>query len=283
MQEAGWASGTVWGLRKIAPLLGFDPRTVQPVAGRYTGYAIPVKFRFLYRSHLPDLVQFVKDSAPATPTGICSVIMSFITKQAMYVLRNIEVRSWNSCCRGKAISTSYIFWVCFCSQGYPACNAHAPYCIINCGLPDYAIFFHIFHKRPDFREKKLLNIKFVLIFSTTFVSDISHWKKKWARYDHKCILVVMQSPCCYCPIWMNLNFFDRFSKNTRIKFHEHPFSGNWVVLCRWTDMTKITAAFRKFAKAPKGRCNERRTCLKNVSVNPIPTFPHFCPLLVKMR
>jgi hypothetical protein len=24
-------------VRKISPLLGFDPRTVQPVAGRYTG------------------------------------------------------------------------------------------------------------------------------------------------------------------------------------------------------------------------------------------------------
>ena len=28
-------------LRKISPLPGFDPRTVQPVASRYTDYAIP--------------------------------------------------------------------------------------------------------------------------------------------------------------------------------------------------------------------------------------------------
>jgi len=29
----------------------------------------------------------------------------------------------------------------------------------------------------------------VLIFSTTFVWNISHSQKNWARYDQKCILV----------------------------------------------------------------------------------------------
>jgi hypothetical protein len=29
-------------VRKISPQTGFDPRTVQPVAGRYTNWAIPV-------------------------------------------------------------------------------------------------------------------------------------------------------------------------------------------------------------------------------------------------
>ena len=40
VQEAGWApgpSGQVW---KISPLPGFDPRTVQAVANRYTDYTI---------------------------------------------------------------------------------------------------------------------------------------------------------------------------------------------------------------------------------------------------
>jgi hypothetical protein len=34
--EAGWA-------RKISPLLGFDPRPVQPVASRYTDWSIPAE------------------------------------------------------------------------------------------------------------------------------------------------------------------------------------------------------------------------------------------------
>jgi len=39
VQKAGWAPGPVWtGAENLAPP-GFDPRTVQPVASRYTDYA----------------------------------------------------------------------------------------------------------------------------------------------------------------------------------------------------------------------------------------------------
>ena len=37
VQEAGWAPGPVWtGAENLATPPGFDPRTVQSVAGRYT-------------------------------------------------------------------------------------------------------------------------------------------------------------------------------------------------------------------------------------------------------
>jgi hypothetical protein len=40
-EEAGPAPGLVWaGVENLAPT-GFDPRTVQPLASRYTDYAIP--------------------------------------------------------------------------------------------------------------------------------------------------------------------------------------------------------------------------------------------------
>ena len=40
VQEAGWAPEPVWtGAENLAPQ-GFDPRTFQPVAIRYTDYAI---------------------------------------------------------------------------------------------------------------------------------------------------------------------------------------------------------------------------------------------------
>jgi len=39
VQEAWWAPGPVWIGAEISPLPGFDPRTVQPVASRYTDYA----------------------------------------------------------------------------------------------------------------------------------------------------------------------------------------------------------------------------------------------------
>ena len=41
LQGAGWATGSVWtGTENLAQLPGFDPRTVQPVASRYTDDAI---------------------------------------------------------------------------------------------------------------------------------------------------------------------------------------------------------------------------------------------------
>jgi len=37
VQEVGWAPGLVWtDAENLVPLPGFDPRTVQPVARRYT-------------------------------------------------------------------------------------------------------------------------------------------------------------------------------------------------------------------------------------------------------
>ena len=38
VQEAGWAPGPVWTVRKILSPPEFDPRTVQPVVSRYTDY-----------------------------------------------------------------------------------------------------------------------------------------------------------------------------------------------------------------------------------------------------
>jgi len=37
----GWSVGPIWRVREIRSLPGFHPRTFQPVANRYTDYAIP--------------------------------------------------------------------------------------------------------------------------------------------------------------------------------------------------------------------------------------------------
>jgi hypothetical protein len=41
VQEAGWAPGPVWTSAENLASPGFDARTVQPVASRYTDWAIP--------------------------------------------------------------------------------------------------------------------------------------------------------------------------------------------------------------------------------------------------
>jgi hypothetical protein len=39
VQEGGWAPGPVWTGAENLPPQGFDPRTIHPVASRYTDYA----------------------------------------------------------------------------------------------------------------------------------------------------------------------------------------------------------------------------------------------------
>jgi hypothetical protein len=55
--------------------------------------------------------------------------------------RNIEVRLLDHCCLGKAMSVADSNTVC--NLCYPACNAHAPYYTVICGLAASIIFFHI--------------------------------------------------------------------------------------------------------------------------------------------
>ena len=61
----------------------------------------------------------------------------------------------------------------------------------------------------------------VLIFSTTFVWKISRSKKKWARYDKKCVLVFMCSDIYCCQILTKFVFSEYiFEKHSNIKSHE---------------------------------------------------------------
>jgi len=49
----------------------------------------------------------------------------------------------------------------------------------------------------------------------------------------------------------NSNFFNRFFKNTRIKFHYNPCSGSRLVPCGQMDMTKLIVIFHIFVNTPK--------------------------------
>jgi hypothetical protein len=41
VQEAGWTQGQYGQEQTILPPRGFDPRTIYPIGGRYTDYALP--------------------------------------------------------------------------------------------------------------------------------------------------------------------------------------------------------------------------------------------------
>jgi hypothetical protein len=85
-----------------------------------------------------------------------------------------------------------------------------------------------------------------------------HCKKKWARYDRKCILDCTYSSLYSCPILMELEFSRQIFEKYSVLNFMNPSSGSRVVAC-WqtegrTDMTKLIIAFRNFANAPKSDC-----------------------------
>jgi hypothetical protein len=84
----------------------------------------------------------------------------------------------------------YIFWLCVCSVSYPACNVHAPYYVLSCGLPGCTIFFNFISYMPWFLKQVTEHKMCVLIFSTNFACNLYHYKKNWARYDKKKLLLV---------------------------------------------------------------------------------------------
>jgi hypothetical protein len=126
----------------------------------------------------------------------------------MYIYRNIKTRSFNHCCRGKAMC--YIFWVSVCSLRFPAFNAHAPYCHL---LPVrlYNIFPRCLINTTNF-EKKLLNKKCVFRLS---LQNLSETFLILSRTERDMIINVHWSYSCQNS--MRLEVFDRFLENNQYK------------------------------------------------------------------
>jgi hypothetical protein len=64
------------------------------------------------------------------------------TRQTMYVLSNMDTRSRNHCCCGKAVLNTVGVRVYSCLI-YVECTTHALYYIAICGLSGCTIFCHI--------------------------------------------------------------------------------------------------------------------------------------------
>ena len=87
VQEAGWAPGPVWtGAENLAPPPGFDHRTVQPVASRYTDYATRSTHLKVLSRNSPELSE---------------------NKTGNVIQRNSDKRSRTHCLHGTAISIKY--------------------------------------------------------------------------------------------------------------------------------------------------------------------------------
>jgi hypothetical protein len=124
-------------------------------------------------------------------------------------------------------------------------------------------FSHYVINGTVFEKKNILNIKCVLIFYISFVWNISHSEKNWARYYHNCAYVFMLSVRYSCYILMKPAFSRKiFEKSSNRKFHENPSSGSRIVSFGQadrhrdgrTDMTKLIVAFRILQTRLKNTC-----------------------------
>jgi len=83
----------------------------------------------------------------------------------MYVKRSTEMRSFNHCCCGKAIKFTHS--ECVCSLRYPGCKCMRR---IVLSVTFQAVpYFSTYLNEEHGLQKKLLNIKCVLIFPTNIV------------------------------------------------------------------------------------------------------------------
>ena len=111
-------------------------------------------------------------------------------------------------------------------------------------------------------DRKSLNTKCVLVFSTTFVCNISHSKKKCARYDYKYRYMLVFTWRTHYSRYslMKLKFsrqtFEKYS-NSKFSWKSRPTGAELFHVDRQTDMTKLVVAFHILAKASKNKLTRR--------------------------
>ena len=103
-----------------------------------------------------------------------------------------------------------IFWVCAASLRYPACNVHLWFVCV------YHIFPHYFIKSTLF-ERRLLNLKCVFWFTLEFLLQTFLILRRKERDTIKNVhWSSCKVPVIHVRYKWNLNFLDRFSKNTPV-------------------------------------------------------------------
>ena len=142
---------------------------------------------------------------------------------------NVRKRySCNHCCSGRLISITYSECV-----SLALCIQHAMRMrhVVICGLLRSTIFFDIISKTARFSKKnRYWTWSGVSSSSTTSVRNISHCKKKWERYNKKCILVFTWSNFYSFPILMKLEFSRKMFRKI-IKYQILWKSVRWELSC----------------------------------------------------
>jgi hypothetical protein len=111
--------------------------------------------------------------------------------------------------------------------------------------PSY--FSTLSHKRCDFRKKVIEHKICVFIFSTTFVWNMSHFKKNLARYRQKFRNVFKLNTHYFCRIEIEFEFYRQiFEKASNIMTDQDSFSGSRVIPCGRRDGHEDSSRFSQF-------------------------------------
>ena len=103
---------------------------------------------------------------------------------------------------------------------------------VICGISGSNIIFStLSHKRNDFRKIIIEHKMCVLIFSTTFVWNISHYRKNWVKYDQKCLLSFMWSTRYSCQCNETLISSTYFRKKKILRYQDSWKSVQWELSC----------------------------------------------------
>jgi hypothetical protein len=136
---------------------------------------------------------------------VCCLLLRKHERQCTYssLLRRVR-RTILAMVKQLNITCSECVCVCVCSLSYPAFKVHAPILLSSVTFPTLPYFSSYSHKIYNF-WKKVFDIKRVLILLTTFISNISHYKKNSAGC-YKYTQVFMWSSRHFSQILINLEF-----------------------------------------------------------------------------
>jgi len=149
----------------------------------------------------------------------------------------------------------YIFWECVFSLSYPACKPLAPYCHL-CPAQLYHVFPHYHINSKIFEKKNCWTQNVYFDFLYDLFSNISHSKKKWARYGQKYQVVFCKVPFFSCLILMKLEFSRWFVFLKILKYQISWKSVGWEPSCsmrtdgRTDKHDEANNIFSKFCELP---------------------------------
>jgi len=133
--------------------------------------------------------------------------------------------------------------------------------------PALQYFSTLSHKRNDFRKEVIEYKLCILIFSTTFVWNRSHSRRTERDMIKMNIGLQVKYPL-FLSGFKELEFLKRFSKYTQYQISRK--SVRWEPSCSmrtdgWTNIAKLIAASRNFAKAPNNRMVHEEECRRTSS------------------